>query len=169
MQNIFGRGGDVRGKPVRNVACFWCKCGDNITECWKRLIDKLRFFQPFSFSFYLSYSLTSCQVHQPKMASGFLAIDQILSLHCHSQQAAQKENFSSVKKVLFHMILVSKPSLAYQWERLLCSFAAVDPTDLTEYPLLSRSHTSSVLKTCASTNPGTSCVPSADCLTSNLH
>ncbi|KAI3508796.1 hypothetical protein L1887_23812 [Cichorium endivia] len=46
--------------------------------------------------------------------------------------------------------------------------ALVDPTDLTRLPLFKSSQTSSVLKTATSNNPGTSCVPSADCLISNL-
>jgi len=174
------------------------RCRYNITKCWKRFINELRFLQSFTFNINLSppakstihrWLLVLCpsikftpftvtrnklQNNNGVVISTTTSINQYISWIVWIHRSKKLFTCYYMWYNIKYIPRKNKPRKEsrvhfYQRERLLSSLALVDPTDLARLPDLSKSHTSSVPVTRVSTSPGTSCVPSAVCFISNLH
>lgn len=99
-------------------------------------------------------------VHSPFSKFSPFTITQCM---LHTMHRISNSDIMCTQKKSYHKLWCTN-----QCDRLLCSFALVDPTALALLPVRKASQTSFILFTWASTSPGTWCIPSPSCFISSL-
>lgn len=108
-------------------------------------------------------------VHSPfNKFSPFTITQWMLCIKQRNRQTLSNLSKDTKHDMIQNVRFLEKKMKRDQWDLLLCSFALVDPTALALLPVWRTSQTSFMLLTCASTSPGTWCIPSPTCLISSL-